>query len=129
MRGTRAAQLARRLRSAQQQLADDRGFLRRELEAAELGIAEDLLVLRHAAAETRISPRPCDAAPSPSTTNFTVGSSSCMSGSRLLFWLHALTSAFSDSGYWSGVVICFSMSEPMMRASIADRRMFMREVY
>src|SRR4051812_1734042 len=52
-----------------------------------------------------------------------------MSGSRLLFWLQALTSAFKDSGYWSGVVICFSMSEPMMRASLAVRRMFMREVY
>ena len=52
-----------------------------------------------------------------------------MSGSRLLFWLQALTSAFNDSGYWSGVVICFSMSAPMIRASIAVRRMFMREVY
>ena len=38
-------------------------------------------------------------------------------------------SAFSDSGYWSGVVICFSMSAPMIRASIAVSRMFMREVY
>ena len=38
-------------------------------------------------------------------------------------------SAFNESGYWSGVVICFSMSAPMMRASIADSRMFMREVY
>ena len=52
MRGTRAAQFARRLRAAQQQLAHDRGFLRRELEAAELGVAEDLLILRYAAAES-----------------------------------------------------------------------------
>src|SRR5215831_19108055 len=48
-----------------------------------------------------------------------------MTGSRLLFWLHALTSAFNDSGYWSGVVICFSMRQPITRASIGESSMFM----
>src|SRR5262245_26850562 len=48
------AKLARCLRSAQQQLADDRGLLRAELERAELRVAEELLVLRHPAAESRL---------------------------------------------------------------------------
>src|SRR5579863_6161363 len=52
-----------------------------------------------------------------------------MTGSRLLFWLHALTSAFNDSGYWSGVVICFSMRQPIMRASIGESSMFMVRDY
>src|SRR5437763_565815 len=47
-----------------------------------------------------------------------------MTGSRLLFWLHAFTRALSDRGYWSGVVICFSMRQPMTRASSADSSMF-----
>src|ERR1700751_742958 len=52
-----------------------------------------------------------------------------MTGSRLLFWLHALTSALSDSGYWSGVVICFSMRQPITRASIGESSMFMGRKY
>jgi len=36
-----------------------------------------------------------------------------------------LTSAFNDSGYWSGVVICFSMRQPMTRASMGESSMFM----
>src|SRR5215469_14143901 len=52
-----------------------------------------------------------------------------MTGSRLLFWLHALTSAFNDSGYWSGVVICFSMRQPITRASIGESSMFMGRDY
>src|SRR5215472_9164243 len=52
-----------------------------------------------------------------------------MTGSRLLFWLHALTSAFNDSGYWSGVVICFSMRQPITRASIDESSMFMDRDY
>ena len=79
------AQLAWSLRAAQQQLADDRGFLRRELEAAELGVAEDLLILRHAAAKPGFLHHEMPARRDPSTTNFTVGSSSCIKGSRLLF--------------------------------------------
>ncbi len=54
---------------------------------------------------------------SPSTTACTSRSSSASTGWRLLFWLHALTSAFSESGYWSGVAICFSIRQPMTRAS------------
>src|SRR3989440_2129401 len=47
-----------------------------------------------------------------------------MTGSRLLFWLHAFTRAWSDRGYWSGVVMCFSMRQPITRASSADSSMF-----
>ena len=49
--GNAPAQLTRSLRTPQQQFTDDAGFLRREPEAAELGIAENLLILGHAAAE------------------------------------------------------------------------------
>ena len=52
-------------------------------------------------------------------------SSSSSTGSRLLFWLHAFVSALSDSGYWSGVVIAFSIRLPMTRASSAVSWMFM----
>src|SRR5579864_8546262 len=52
-----------------------------------------------------------------------------MTGSRLLFWLHAFTSAFNDSGYWSGVVICFSMRQPITRASIGESSIFMGRHY
>jgi hypothetical protein len=48
------AQLARRLRAAQQQLAHDRGTLRGELQGPELRVAEQVLVLRHPAAESRL---------------------------------------------------------------------------
>ena len=51
------------------------------------------------------------------TVRSTTPCSSDMTGSRLDFWLHALTSAFSDSGYWSGVMTDFSMRQPMTRAS------------
>ena len=48
-------------------------------------------------------------------------------GSRLDFWLHALTSAFSDSGYWSGVMTDFSMRQPITRASFDVRAALHRE--
>src|SRR6476661_6377554 len=44
-----------------------------------------------------------------------------MIGSRLVFWLHASWIAFSVSGYCSGVVACFSIRQPRMRASSALR--------
>src|ERR1700689_4337698 len=47
-----AAQFARCLRSAQQQLADDGALLRRELKYAELGVAEALLIHWNPAAES-----------------------------------------------------------------------------
>src|ERR1700740_1942440 len=49
-----------------------------------------------------------------------------MIGWRLLFWLHANTRALTDSGYWSGVVICFSMRQPITRASSAESSIFIR---
>src|SRR3977135_1407498 len=51
-----------------------------------------------------------------------------MSGSRLLFWLQAFTRALSDRGEWSGVVICFSMRQPITRASSGDSSIFIRWV-
>ena len=39
-------------------------------------------------------------------------SARCMTGSRDVDWLHAVTSAFRVSGYWSGVVRCFSSKLP-----------------
>src|SRR5688572_4794036 len=62
---------------------------------------------------------------SASSVSCTARSSSSSTGSRLLFWLHAFVSALSDSGYWSGVVIAFSIRLPMTRASSAVRLMFM----
>src|SRR5215207_1736223 len=41
-------------------------------------------------------------------------------GSRLVAWLQASRSPFSESGYWSGVVRCFSTSEPSTRISAAS---------
>src|SRR3954463_11235849 len=47
----------------------------------------------------------------------TASSLSSMTGSRLDDWLQAFTSAFSDSGYTSGVVASFSMRQPRTRTS------------
>ena len=44
---------------------------------------------------------------------------SLTTGSRLVDWLHAARRAFSVSGYASGVVRCFSISEPRIRISTA----------
>jgi len=56
---------------------------------------------------------------SPSSAARIVGSSYSTTGSRLVDWLHASRSAFSDSGYWSGVVRCFSIRHPSTRISAA----------
>src|SRR5580658_986213 len=48
------AQFPRRLRSTQQQFAQYRALLRRELQCAELGVAETLLILWHATAKARL---------------------------------------------------------------------------
>src|SRR5688572_22042467 len=58
------------------------------------------------------------------TVRSTTPGSSDMTGSRLDFWLQALTSAFNDNGYWSGVMTAFSMRQPMTRASLAVSSMF-----
>src|SRR4030095_15678008 len=44
-----------------------------------------------------------------------------ISGSRLVFWLQPPTMAFSDIGYVSGTVRCFSTSTPRTRASVGER--------
>src|SRR5262245_8177590 len=44
-----------------------------------------------------------------------------VSGSRLLFWLHAATSALSVSGYASGTDSSFSINDPTMRRSVGSR--------
>src|SRR6516162_1691955 len=49
--GRAGAQLSGGLRSADEQLADNRELLRRELQWAELGVAEPMLVLRYPTAE------------------------------------------------------------------------------
>src|SRR5438105_4541608 len=46
-----------------------------------------------------------------------VGSSYSTTGSRFDVWLHASRSAFSESGYTSGVVRCFSTRLPRTRIS------------
>ncbi len=45
----------------------------------------------------------------------TSSSARSSTGSRLDLWLHAAISAFSDSGYVSGVMISFSINEPRTR--------------
>src|SRR5688572_6774107 len=47
-----------------------------------------------------------------------MNSSICISGSRLLFWLQASSSEFRVSGYCSGVVHRFSMSDPRTRRAV-----------
>src|SRR5690606_7123863 len=66
---------------------------------------------------------------SPSSVSWTVRSSSCITGSRLLFWLHALVSAFTERGYWSGVVIAFSIRQPITRISVGESCKFMESEY
>jgi hypothetical protein len=61
---------------------------------------------------------------SESTACCTTVSLSSSTGSRLVFWLHALVSAFNESGYWSGVVISFSIRQPITRASFGVNSMF-----
>ena len=39
-----------------------------------------------------------------------------ITGSRFVDWLQASTTAFSDSGYWSGTVRSFSRRQPSTRA-------------
>src|ERR1051325_5881675 len=46
-------QFSRRLRTAQQQLANDGSFDRREFERSEFGVAESLLIFRDSTAEPR----------------------------------------------------------------------------
>src|SRR4051794_9493038 len=48
------------------------------------------------------------------------GPLSCVTGSRLVAWLHAVTKAFRVSGYTSGVVTSFSRRQPTTRASTDD---------
>src|ERR1700678_66339 len=62
---------------------------------------------------------------SESTACCTTVSLSSSTGSRLVFWLHALVSAFKESGYWSGVVTSFSIKQPITRASFGVNSMFM----
>ena len=52
----------------------------------------------------------------------TSDSSSSITGSRFVAWLHASRSAFSVSGYCSGVVRCFSIRQPSTRSSTGSRR-------
>ena len=44
-------------------------------------------------------------------------------GSRLVAWLHASRIELTDSGYWSGVVRCFSIRQPRTRSSTGSRSM------
>src|SRR3954453_18157464 len=62
-----------------------------------------------------ICPRRCAA-------DRTVDSSYSTTGPRLVDWLQASRSAFSVSGYWSGVVRCFSIRQPSTRNSAGSRR-------
>jgi len=57
---------------------------------------------------------------SPSSADWTSLSSRLYTGCRFVFWLQARVRAFSDRGYWSGVAICFSIRQPMTRASSGD---------
>src|SRR4051794_3436824 len=56
------------------------------------------------------------------TASRTASSSSDITGSRFEDWLHASRSEFTDSGYWSGVVRCFSTRQPRTRSSTAVSR-------
>jgi hypothetical protein len=49
-----------------------------------------------------------------------VASSYSTTGSRLVDWLHASRSELSVSGYWSGVVRCFSTRQATTRISTAS---------
>src|SRR5450759_1501891 len=86
-------QLAGSLRAAQQQNAQDGGFAAGEI----VGLLQPVLILRHPAVGA------ADGARQPFSLRLykasrTAFSSRLITGSRLDFWLHALTSAFSDSG-------------------------------
>src|SRR3954469_14839015 len=52
-----------------------------------------------------------------------MSSSQETTGKRLVVWLQALRSALRLSGYWSGVVRCFSIRQPRTRSSTRSRSM------
>src|SRR5690606_18329304 len=54
------------------------------------------------------------------STDCTSCSSRLITGSRLLFWLQALTSELRVRGYTSGVDTCFSIRQPMILCSRTD---------
>ena len=92
------AQLSRRLRTAQEQLANDADFRRREFQPAKFGIAEAMFVLRHAATVAAVF---ADLELPDQTVDdvLDLGFAQVISGARLLFWLQAFVSAFKDKGY------------------------------
>jgi hypothetical protein len=112
------------LSAAQQQRGNNGHFRRGEFQIAKFGVAETLLIFSDTVTETT------DCAQVVALYQriqyllhlmlaevhyrFTVG-----------FWLQAVTTALTDNGYCSGVVICFSSRHPITRASVALSWYFM----
>lgn len=108
---------------SQQELARDGDFLRRELQAPEGGIAEQVSIFGYAAAEAGLVD---DQGAIRQLVEQSLDSALVEVDDRVTIRLLVAgpVRALSDSGYWSGVAISFSSSEPMTRASSADNSIF-----
>ena len=111
-------QLGRRLRAAQHQQREHGDLRVVERERA----VEQVAVLRRARPGPAREPHP--AAPrQPVERRTDLRLLEAHTGSRVVDWFTASRSEFSESGYWSGVVRCFSIRQPRTRSSTGSASM------